>query len=215
MVSESFDRKIAEAHRHQETARQEAESSLESLVSATSTYVTELAKYMMDRALRDKAEVVEKLPQEKLSELKSSYNETLGQLPNLTQARIQAIEWPHRAEVPQALRTSNMASVELGRKAKESLEETVRQLLGRVGALLVHSGLADSKASSEWKSLGGGTVAYAYGLPDFGTPSRNQFKKLPDLYQQKLDAYLDASRSLYEAERAKQQALARNRWDQA
>jgi hypothetical protein len=168
----------------------------------------------MDRALRDRPDVIQNMPADNLAALKASFNNALAELPALTGARIQELPWPHRAEIPDDLRSNMMASFDLGKRATESLHEAARNLIGRIGTLLIDSGLADTKPYSEWKLLSRGSVGYAYGLPGIGVPGGEEFRKIPDLYQPRLEAYVGASRSAYEAERARQQALARNRWDQ-
>ena len=214
-MTDPLDDRIAASKRKQASAREEAEAVIATIAATTSEYLVELAKYMMDRALRDKPDVIEKLEQGRLLALKASFNELLSQLPEITRARIEAIAWPHRSELPPELRSSVMAAFELGSKAHESIDQAARELIGRLGVLLVEAGFDDTSPHSRWKSTGKGSVAHAFGLPDMGFPGADGLKKAPDLYKPKLDAYVDASRALYDAEREKQQSLAKKRWDGA
>ena len=215
IMTDQLDRSILDAQRSQERAREEAEEFLQQAASVTSNYVVALAEYFMNLALKDKPEVIQNLPQEQLSALKSQYNDTLRELPDLTRECVLSIAWPHRSEIPEELRSNMMASFDLGRQAKETIDQVVRELAGHVGILLVNAGLADVRPHSQWKSQGQNGVAYAYGLPDIGIGSGDEYKKLHDLYKTRLDKYVEASRAVYRAQRAKQQADAEARWDES
>ena len=212
-MTDKLEQAISDARRGQHEARAEAERLIERIAAASSAYVVELAKYYMDRALRDRPEVIGALPQEELSALKASYEETLVQLPDLTREQVSAMSWPHRAEIPESLRTNTIASFDLARQTQEALDQLVRELVGRVGVLLISAKLADVKPRSEWKIVGK-SVSYAYGLTEIGAASA-QYRKFKEEYRQALDNYTEASQALYAAERAKQQATARDRWEKS
>ena len=214
MSYEAFDRRIDEAQQALQAIRQEAESQLPSFSSIMSAYAAELANYFIDRARRDRPEVIRDMPQEKLAKLKIQFNELLAQIPSLADKCVQDLEWAHRADIPEERLGETLLTYEIANKLKEAFQQAARSLIGNVGRILIDYGLTDPKNRSEWQVGPAGPPKYSYGLPDIGIPHAEQFKKIHEQYAKVADKYVNATKTLLAAQRAKAQAQAKDRWDQ-
>lgn len=214
MSYEAFDTRIKEAQHVLQVVRGEAESLVSTFAPIVSLYASEVSKHIIDRAIKERPEVIQNMSDDDLAKLKTSFNDVLAQLPSASEAGVQAIAWPHRADLTDSELADFGLSFEVKQKVRDACGEAARCLLGRVGELLVKYHLTDTQSHSEWQVGPDGRQKYRYGLPDVGIAHADEFKKIPEQYGAMVDKYIDVTRSLVEAKRAKAQAQAKDRWDQ-
>ena len=216
MAFETYDRAIEQARTQHESVKAQAEGLVPEFKRVVTDYVIDFSNYLLDRAVRDKPEVVmEVLGVEKVSQLKEKFGEILKSVPDRTSGVLEKVMWAHRGDPPKELESNMMISYDLSKKTNESIVEAIRDLIGNVGALLIEYGLANVKEGGEWKQRAGTYPRYGYGFPEHAISHSAQLKEINTKYNALINNYVESARALMRAEKEKKIAQAKNLWDQA
>lgn len=215
MSANSYDQAIESARSRFEQTLDKAEALVLEYKRVVAMFLDDWANNLIDSAIRDKAQIAKDLGKEKLGKMKSEFRELLEEYPDLTAAELEEeVFWPHRAEIPEDITSNRLIGYDLAEKHGESLDDAIRLLIGRVGALLIKFGFASSASSTvrggEWKLGRGGAPMYPYGISH-----NDQLDNVRKEYQQIVEEYAETAREVRRAEHEKDAVEAKDLWDKA
>lgn len=211
MAANSRDQSIENVRSRLEQTRDKAEALVLEHKRVVAMFLDDWANYLIDRAIRDKPQISKDLGKEKLGKMKSEFRELLEAYPDLTAAEHEEeVFWLHRAEIPEDITSNPNISYDLAKQKRESLDEAIRLLIGRVGALLIKFGFVSSAGGSEWKSVRGGALRYSYGITTYGIADVDQLDNVRKEYDQIVEEYVKTARKVRMAEQKKETAEARD-----
>jgi len=210
----NFEKAIQQANAEINEVRQKAEKNINEIDQVVPVFLDEWATSIIDRSIKDHPEVVKELGIEKIGQLKKNLTSVTASFQNSARERLAAIIWIHQIELTQDELDANInLANDLNKKANESLDEVLREIIGQVGALFIEYGV--TKLSNEWQNRSG-RLRYSYGIPDhIGFPAGIQLREMRLNYGKVIEDYVKAFKALRKAEKEKSVAEAKNLWDQS
>ncbi|MHB0965483.1 MAG: hypothetical protein ACYC36_03425 [Bellilinea sp.] len=214
MSFDNFEKEIQQANAEINEVRQKAENIINEIDQVVPAFLDEWATSIIDRSIKDHPEAVKELGTEKIGQLKKNLTSVTASFPNSAKERLAAIKWIHKMELTKdEIDTNIIKAYDLNKKANESLDEVLRDIIGQVGALLMEYGL--TKSGNEWRNRSG-RLRYSYGIPDhIGFPAGIQLREMRVNYGKVIEEYVKAFNALKKAEKEKSVAEAKHLWDQA
>jgi hypothetical protein len=216
MSIENHTAKIQELEAKINQIKQRCESLVNEFVDVITTYLPEAIDDVVNRAVGHNPEIIKSLGAEKIREIKKEISLIS------TSARVEAsdqlgrVDWVHRREIKEAdLSTQNFFNLQ--DVTKRSLEDAIRLILGKVGALLIESGI--ETVSGQWqKADGSSSIVYSskYQLPNHGmSPSLARFSELFEMYKTLLTELFRTLIELKSTQSQKKASEAKDTWNQA
>ena len=214
MSFDSLEKAIQQANSEISQVRQKAENIATEINQIVPAFLDDWATSIINGSVKDHPEIVKELGSEKIGQLKKRLADITASFPNSAKERLAAIKWIHQTEFTQNEVDANILFAhDLSKKANESLDEALREIIGRVGALLIEYGVA--KSGAEWQNKSG-QLRYSYGIPDhIGFPAGIQLRDMRERYSKVIEEYIKAFKELRKAEKEKSIAEAKNLWDQS
>ncbi|MBI9050000.1 MAG: hypothetical protein JEZ00_11305 [Anaerolineaceae bacterium] len=205
---------IQQANAEINVVRRKAEIIVDEISQIVPVFLDEWANSIIDRSVKDHPEIVKELGAEKIGQLKKSLISVTASFPNSVKDKLTTMKWIHKLELSQDEIDANIIlDHDLSKKANETLDEVLREVIGQVGALLIEYGV--TKSGSEWQNKSG-RLRYSYGIPDhIGFPAGIQLRDIRVNYSKVIEEYVNAIRALRTAEKEKSVAEAKSLWDQA
>lgn len=205
-----FDEAIAAADAEAAALFDPMEQVVAQFVAATKDWATATYKSWVQRQVQDKPERVTSLGMDGLRQMKAELSELVAELPRIVEKTVeQNAFWSHRPDAPRPVFTHSGDPHEYTR-AREPLNEAIRDLLAPLGSLLIKYRFASSQQGTDWQPLGGDRVRYRYGL----THSREMAEALQRYGQLNLQ-HAGAVQKRADAERKKLAAQAADLWESA
>ena len=211
MELSNHDKAINKAEQEVARIKQSAENIVKEFKQVTQAFLTGFANYIVNRSVTEKPDVVTSLESGKRNELKKAIAEIVATFPDESNKRIENIAWAHRTAIEGNLESNYGIPRSLHKKTMDLVDGEIRQLIGKIGSLLIKYGLAN--ADGEWQSKGG-SVQYAYGLPDHeGIPSGAELRSLKFKYSTIMEELVKATKELQKAEQNKKVSEAKSLWE--
>jgi len=216
MTMEAHDRAIWRAHSELDQARSMADALVPQFNEVIARLVAAWAQNLVEQAITGKSDVSKSLGKEKLGQMKQRFQTILQSIPTHTQNRLGKDDvWPHRSDLPNAIRPNVVDTYELEQKHAKCLDESLRDLISETGALLIEYGFSSPGDQGDWEQRGSKTPRYRSVIPNHDNTHKPELKKLNEEYNQCLKTFFGAIEKLKDAERTKSSSEAKNLWDQA
>lgn len=214
MGSDNVENAIQQANVEINEIRQKVEKIVNEINQVVPVFLGEWSTSIIERSIKDNPEVVKELGTEKIGQLKKNLSSVIASFSDSAKEQLATIKWIHQMELAQDEIDSNIILADsLMKKANESLDEVLREIIGQVGVLLIEYGVI--KSGNEWQNKAG-RVRYSYGIPDhFGYPAGIQLRDLRVKYSNVITEYVKAVNALRKAEKEKSVVEAKNLWDQS
>lgn len=202
MDTSSYDAKIQAAGAEKDALWSQVETACLDYVQACSRFFADYFQRRVESSVTDQPITTQNLGVERLGELKRELRQLVDNVSEIVAGTLNRSGlWEHRDPAPEG--TSGYSA---GNKAHEAL----REIYGHLGQLLLKYGFASAGKDGEWESRPNELPRYKYGL-SLSKEIGAAIEKYRGLFS-KFTAKHEEQRRL-EAE--KQQAIAKDLWDQA
>jgi hypothetical protein len=214
-MTDPNDRAVVELERRIGEIRDKMDAVTQEWLEATTEFVSRAYPEYAERAVTDQPDVARERGVEGLSALKADLRTLVAKAPDLVQKQLHADAlWAHRAETIATSPVSRSRYSPDSGQPPDELYAAVSRLLGEVAPLLVRHGFG-AKGSfgpwvQEWGRRGSSYWRLA-GRYDWSPEMARTMRRYAELYEQ-LHSFLT---ELEQHERSRQQAEARNLWEQA
>jgi hypothetical protein len=113
--------------------------------------------------------------------------------------------------LPEGLGRESLPAFELRHKAGNKASDELHEIMGHVGQFIIKYGLDEAGDQREWERRGKNLPRYRYAVA-FNNPEVTEpTKKYKDLF----DRFVKAHVNTIKAQREKQEAIAKDLWNQA
>lgn len=207
MPDEQIEAQIEQADREVEAQKSKLDELGAAYVQQAKMHLPGFFRDWIDRIVKAKVEVAERLGVDGLRGMKQEFNEFIGRIPSLVdEAMPKADEWWHRGTLPD---DPYPQSHDVLTRRGDGIERRLRAVLKPFGAILVRHGFAEIGHQKDWEGpLEGPSYKYGIGLPE--------------PINQALGQYATAFRTLVEKNmrftgllKQRRERDAKNLWDQA
>lgn len=215
MSNDKLDQALELASNRVERERKLCEDFVPKFIEVIGLYLREWGEQLMDRTIEGNLDHTKQLESDKLGEMKQEVTDLFDKYPKLAEETMgNIVDWVHRSENLE-ISTDIQSQYDLRDKCIKSMDEVVRLLIGRIGAIIVKYGFNESGTTSNWAAVGEGEYRYSYGLSDYGLSYGEQYRQYKEEYRLAINEYLQAVAELQRATKAKDAAEAKNLWDNA
>ncbi len=208
-----FDTKIRKLGKREAALRDQMEETCQKFLQVTSEFAIEWFQSRVQQEVTSRPKLAKQLGVKRLRQIKSELKALVPEAPNIVNKHINPEKyWAHRGALP-----DNSDDHEVvwryrirGRRGPDELQGAVRQLLGYAGAILVKHGIANTERRDDWDVDGGGGLPrYKYGY-EWSDNMMNVMRRYSELY----DEWLKLHQESKKVQRQKDEAEAKDLWDQ-
>lgn len=215
MDTSSYDAKIDSITKEREHTFRQLQANAASYIQAATMFFRGYFQQRVEREIVNHPELTQSLGIEKLGELKKELTALIKNTPEIVEERLRKEQvWDHLRQLPDGLGNAGRLSNDghnLVYSAGGQIQEELRWIFGYVGQLLIKFGLAKGGHGSEWETKPGSAVPrYQYGLP-----TNEEMDTLMKKHKELFSAFVILQVRVLDAERERQQAIARDLWDHA
>jgi hypothetical protein len=213
MNSTDYDRIIAQERKVLASIKEQGEKLIPEFKRITALYIRELSIKLMKSYFKYQPEATRRLGAEKSEEMKREFTGTLDSLPEHTSKRLDDRQiWLHREDIPDRALSDMTYSYQFEKRSNKAMDEAIRDLIGRVGSILINYGFVEEGKDFTWKTTPAGIPQYAIDLPSQGMEHFRALNDLREQYKDLLIEYVFANQNLRKAQQARNSAQADGLW---
>lgn len=212
MDTSEFDSKIKTADDEIESLRGQMDQTCSQYIQVCTNFFQLEFQKRVEAAITGNPAVAQGLGLEKLKALKAELKDLVDRVPRIVSEHLDKQDiWEHRTPLPEGLEKDRNRETDLRIRAGSKARDELRSIIGYVGQLILKYGLDEGSERSEWEKQGKGLPKYRYSLPPYGSGLNESLETYKGLFERFIQAHFD----LKSAQAAKEQAIAKDLWNQA
>lgn len=216
MQISEYDSKISEAKTKKDNSLKEMESLSKNYIETYTNFLQSEFPRIVEKSVTENPETAQNLGIEKLRELKSELNEVVSKLPEIVRQQFDTDSiWEHRQALPKDFEKESLPAFDLTHNAGKKVSEQWHEIMGHIGQLILKYNLDNpNRDYKSWEVRGKQLPRYKYAI----SPMSAEAKPLGELlaqYKKKFEEYVSAYTEELKLEKQKQQAMAKDLWNQA
>lgn len=209
MDTSTYDANIRQAEQEREAIYAQLERLVAEYVSASTAFFQKEFQSKIEDAISNRPKVSQELGVEKLRQLKAELKATIEEIPHVVSEYMDRDElWVHRSTPLEAV--TRELGIHFKVEGKHKADEQGRPIMGEVGQLLVKYGFDKIGESGSWEDLGNSKLSYKYWVP-----LREEMVGITKRYTDVFEKYVAAQLKVVQLKLAKEQAIAKDLWNQA
>lgn len=212
MDTSQYDAKIQAAIDEKSSLQRQMDELCATYINTCSRFFASEFQEVVERAVTSKPEIAQQLGLEKLRELKAELKKVVDDVPQIVSKHLDKDTiWEHRRPLPEGIEKESLPGFDLRHNAGKKVEAELHEIMGHVGRLIINYGLDEGRQQTGWERRGNGLPRYRYAvahnIPDMNDPIKR--------YKELFDKFVKAHVNIIKAKREKEEAIAKDLWNQA
>lgn len=216
MQISEYDEKIRQAKTRKDNSFNEMEKLCENYIEYYITFLQTEFPRIVENSVSENPETTQSLGIEKLRELKSELKTVVDNIPEIVRQQFDKdYIWEHRQDLPKDFEKETLPAFDLTHSAGKKVREQWHEIMGYIGQLIVKYDLDNPNVDYKaWEIRSHQLPRYKYAI----SPTNSDSKILGETlgkYKKEFEEFVNVYAEELKLEKQKQQALAKELWDQA